>query len=162
MQHTQKVGQPGPGGGGLGYEPLIMSDRSVYDLARCGCTQEDIAALFNVTRETMLKHHQVAFDLGKLDMKRRPRLKLYHFLDALEEQVHQSLAETGEFALDENGDEVRKVFNTSLGRLYLDTIAQTDKYLPRELKVELTKNPFAELSDEELAAKIAAAQKGLK
>lgn len=155
MDDTQKVNPEQGGPHASAYDPVVMSDASVYELALVGCTQEEIASLFKVTRETMLKHHQTAFDAGKTDMKRRPRKKLFKLINDLEIQVERSLTETGEFALDEAGNEVRKAFDTKLGKLYIDAIAQADKYIAKEVNLTVTTPKATELTEEQILAELA-------
>lgn len=144
------------------YEPIVMCDDSVYDLTRCGLTQEEIASHFKVTRETLLKYHQEAYDQGKADQRLKPRTIVFKTLDALTEKFEQNMAEVGEFCLDEEGNEIRKQVDTKLGKLVLEYAEAANRYLPKQLEIAINKNPFSELSDEELAAKIAAATKTIK
>lgn len=55
------------------YEPRQMTDKSVHELAMHHYTVEEIASFFQVTAESVLKHHGDAFRRGKMfpEMKRR-------------------------------------------------------------------------------------------
>ena len=57
-------------------------------------------------------------------------------------------------ALDEDGNEIRIAVDTKLGKLLLDYLAQANRLIPQEVNLNVTKNQFAELTDEELEAKI--------
>lgn len=64
----------------LKYQPVPMTDESVYDLARHWYTLEEIAARFNVAENTVLHHHGDAFRLGKQDGMMKPRMLLNKIL----------------------------------------------------------------------------------
>ena len=150
-QYTQKLssrGRPSK------YEPKVMCDDTVYQLALVGLTQEEVSSFFGVTREAMRTHHQEAFDRGKADQRLKPRLIVFKTLDLLQEKFEQQLAEVGEFAMDSEGNETRIPVDTKLGKLVLDYAEAANRYLPKEIKVEVTKNPYTELSDEELISRI--------
>ena len=136
------------------YEGVDMTDQSVSHFASLGLTLREIAALFHVEENTLLKYHHPAFNEGKARMKSAPRIILFNNIRKLEEKFSDHLETVGQFALDDEGNEVRIAVDTKLGKLLLDYLAQANRLIPQEVNVNVTKNQFAELSDEELLNKI--------
>lgn len=64
------------GGNRTTYQPLDMSDASVFDMARHWYTLDEIAATFNVSNNTVLDKHGDAFRSGKDNAMRKPRMLL--------------------------------------------------------------------------------------
>lgn len=63
------------------YKPLEMSDESVYELARHYFTAAEIAERFCTTKETVMKVHGEAFNLGKANAMQKPRMLLNKIFD---------------------------------------------------------------------------------
>lgn len=121
------------------YSPVVMCDQSVYDLAKLGLTQMDISAMFRVTRETMLDHHQYAFDLGKVHQKLKPRLVKQRFLEKLEENM-----------------DAGPIDECKTNGILLNLLALYEKHLPVEAPIATVEETTQKLSDEELKAQIRA------
>ena len=136
------------------YADVVMTDESVAHFASLGLTLREIAALFCIEENTLIKHHHDAFKAGKAQMKAKPRIILFEKIRTLNEKFDDHLAHVGEFALDDEGNEVRVAVDTKLGKLLLDYLAQANRLLPQEVKVEVTKNEFEDLSDEELQERL--------
>lgn len=68
------------GGNRTTYKPVEMTDASVYDLARHWYTIEEISDRFNVSVNTVLGKHGVAFREGKADGMKKPRMLLDNIL----------------------------------------------------------------------------------
>ena len=62
------------------YQPLQMTDESVYDMARHWYTLDEIADRFNVTKKALLEHHGDAFREGKAQGMQKPRMLLDNIL----------------------------------------------------------------------------------
>lgn len=58
------------------YEPLAMTDFSVFNLAQHYYTATEIAARFKVSETTLMKHHGEAFNAGRDDVMQKPRMLL--------------------------------------------------------------------------------------
>ena len=63
------------------YQPLQMSDATVYDLARHYYTLDEIAERFGVSKNTVLDLHSEAFQAGKDNAMRKPRMLLNKIFD---------------------------------------------------------------------------------
>lgn len=63
------------------YEPLQMTDESVFDLARHYYTMDEISALFGVSNNTLLALHGDAFRAGKHSAMQKPRMLLNKIFD---------------------------------------------------------------------------------
>lgn len=71
------------------YEPLELSDASVYDMARHWYTMEEIAERFNVSNQTIIDKHLAAFQLGKAEGMNKPRMLLNKILsDFTDEELN--------------------------------------------------------------------------
>ena len=136
------------------YADVEMTDASVARFASLGLTLKEISDLFCIEENTLIKHHHDAFHAGKAQMKAKPRIILFEKIRTLNEKFDDHLAQVGEFTLDDEGNEVRIAVDTKLGKLLLDYLAQANRLLPQEVKVEVTKNEFEDLSDEELQARL--------
>lgn len=136
------------------YAEVECSDSTVAHFASLGLTLREIAALFTIEESTLIKHHIDAFHAGKAQMKAKPRIILFNHIRTLNEKFAEQLETVGQFALDENGNEIRIAVDTKLGKLLLDYLAQANRLIPQEVNLNVTKNQFAELTDEELEAKI--------
>lgn len=136
------------------YAEVECSDTTVAHFASLGLTLREIAALFTIEESTLIKHHIDAFHAGKAQMKAKPRIILFNHIRTLNEKFTEQLETVGQFALDDEGNEVRIAVDTKLGKLLLDYLAQANRLLPQEVKVEVTKNEFEDLSDEELQARL--------
>lgn len=62
------------------YEPLELSDASVYDMARHWYTMDEIAERFSVTKQTLIDKHFDAFQRGKAEGFNKPRMLLNKIL----------------------------------------------------------------------------------
>lgn len=71
LSSTQKIS-----GNRTRYEPLVMSDESVYNMAAHNYTQEEIADAFKITRNALMDLHGDAFNAGKNEAKMMPRVQL--------------------------------------------------------------------------------------
>lgn len=136
------------------YADVAMTDESVAHFASLGLTLREIAALFCIEENTLIKHHHDAFKAGKAQMKAKPRIILFEKIRTLNEKFNDQLAQVGEFSLDEDGNEIRIQVDTKLGKLLLDYIATANRLLPQEVKVEVTKNELEELTDEQLQERL--------
>lgn len=58
------------------YQPVVLSDASVFDMATHWYTLDEIADRFNVSKNTILEHHHQAFLDGKDQGMRKPRMLL--------------------------------------------------------------------------------------
>ena len=116
-----------PWGSKSAYSDVEMSDASVARFASLGLTLREIAALFCVEENTLLKHHHEAFNAGKSMMKSAPRIILFNNIRSLQEQLLKNLAEVGEFAYDNEGNEIRVQIDHKLAKLVLEYLAQADK-----------------------------------
>jgi hypothetical protein len=63
------------------YEPLPMTDETVFDLARHYYTLVEIAERFKVKEDTVLTHHGEAFRAGKAEAMNKPRMLLNKIFD---------------------------------------------------------------------------------
>lgn len=63
------------------YNPLDMTDASVYDLARHYYTFHEICEMFNVTAVTLEEKHGEAFRAGKANAMMKPRMLLNKLFD---------------------------------------------------------------------------------
>lgn len=63
------------------YAPIIMNDKTVYDFARRWCTQQEIADMFSVSRQTLMDLHGAAFHAGKNVGMMKPRMLLDRIMD---------------------------------------------------------------------------------
>lgn len=63
------------------YQPLEMTDESVYDLARHYYTLEEIAERFNVGTKAVLDLHGDAYREGKGSAMQKPRMLLNKIFD---------------------------------------------------------------------------------
>jgi hypothetical protein len=84
MDDTQKINPRQSGK----YQPLPMTDESVYNLAQHYYTAEEIAERFRVTRETLLKLHGEAYNKGKDEAFQKPRMllgRIFKAFDMLED-----------------------------------------------------------------------------
>ena len=68
------------------YEPLEMTDESIYDMARHWYTVLEIAERFNVTEKTIMHHHGDAFKLGKHHGMQKPRMLLNKIMSDFDDQ----------------------------------------------------------------------------
>lgn len=66
------------------YEPMQMSDKTVYDMALHNFTIREIADHFHVTQHTVISHHGAAFDAGKHEAKIKPRIALRRIINAFD------------------------------------------------------------------------------
>lgn len=80
LSNTQKVS-----GNRTTYKALVMSDESVYEMARHNYTQDEIATAFSVTRQTIMDLHGDAFNAGKNEAKLKPRVALMRVIRAFDE-----------------------------------------------------------------------------
>lgn len=68
------------GGNRTTYNPLEMSDISVYEMARHWYSLSEVAEAFNVSVGTILDKHGDAFRAGKLNGMNKPRMLLNKIL----------------------------------------------------------------------------------
>ena len=125
------------------YADVEMTDASVARFASLGLTLKEIADLFCVEENTVIRHHHDAFKAGKAMMKSAPRIILFNNIRSLQEKFEQHLQEVGEYSIDESGKEVRIPVDTKLAKIVLEYLAQANRLLPQELNVTIDKNPFA-------------------
>ena len=145
---------------GLGrssYADVEMSDASVANFASLGLTLKEIADLFCVEENTVSKHHGQAFHAGKAKMKSAPRIILFNNIRSLQEKFEENLAEVGEFALDDEGNEIRKTVDHKLAKLVLEHLVQANKLLPQEVNLTVTTPKATELTEEQILAELAKA-----
>lgn len=76
LDTSTKISSRGP----TKYEPLNMSDESVYNLAQHYYTAQEIADRFKVNVTTMLALHGDAFHKGKDEAFNKPRMLLAKIL----------------------------------------------------------------------------------
>ncbi len=125
------------------YEPVEMTDVSVYDLAKIGMTMREIASMFRVPKETVMAKHGEAFNLGKGALKSKPRLILSRLIDKLEENMDAGPIDDAK----------------TTGHL-LAAIAQMDKYIAKDpVTGKDVDDEAPKLSDTELAERIAVLMK---
>lgn len=142
------------------YRDISLCDETVARFAQCGATIDEIADMFGISSHYVRTRHSPAFKAGKALMKVKPRTVLFQLIDELEQQVKNNIAEIGEFALDDEGNEIRRSLDKTLVRTLLEAIAQADKYLPKEMTVQV-QNPYAGLTDNELVQRlVSTARKG--
>lgn len=73
------------------YSPLVMSDASVYDMARHWYTAAEISEAFQITEKTLMAKHGDAFKLGKYHGMQKPRMLLNKILsDFSQEEINFS------------------------------------------------------------------------
>ena len=137
------------------YSGVEMSDDSVARFASLGLTLKEIADLFCVEENTVSKHHGPAFAAGKSMMKSAPRIILFNNIRSLQEKFEENLAEVGEFALDKEGNEIRKTVDHKLAKLVLEHLVQANKLLPQEVNLTVTTPKATELTEEQILAELA-------
>lgn len=120
------------------YQAIDISDKVVYDHARCGLTMQEICDLFKISRPTFIKLYGPSFSAGKAAMKSKPRLSLYRLINRMEEELEQQ-AYLNDYSLVDQ---------------YLKALKQANDYLPKELKIE-ERASEVDMSDEELLQRIA-------
>lgn len=136
------------------YEPVEMSDASVYDLARAGNTMEYIGRFFGVPTETVSANHTKAYNLGKHDHRAKPQRALQALIDVLQERVLTDLSEEHDIVDDPlTGQKFlkRPKYNVALIGSLMQAVAQYRKDYT-QIPLEDTGTPLANLSDAQLAS----------
>ena len=78
---TQKISTAGP----TKYQALVLSDASVYEMARHYYTEDEIAKTFKVSAEFLRHAHGDAFKAGKNDAFTKPRILLARLFEEFNE-----------------------------------------------------------------------------
>lgn len=122
--------------GGSNYEPLEISDKSVYELAKVGMTVREIGRMFKLSDQVFLDKFGESFRLGQGQLKAKPRLVLQRLIDKLVENM-----------------EAGPIDDCKTTNHLLNAIAQMDKYIPKDAVEE---SKADDLTTDEIAARIAA------
>lgn len=88
LDTTQKISLRGP----TKYQPMVLSDDTVYHMAQHYYTLEEIAERFKVTRNVITELHGDAYNKGKDEAFQKPRMLLNRIFKAFD------MLDDGDFA----------------------------------------------------------------